>query len=189
MLQVKPSIYPSRHIFFVITIAFFCSFPYAIMATNQSSIDNNKEQSMQLVGKSKLKFWGFSIYTAELFSPNGKFDAIQPGLKLQLTYHRDIKKNALIKRTLKEWERLPNYDKQKVQMWADKLDAIWPDIKKNDTLAAYLNKDGITEFFYQSRPIGAIADKEFGVAFLSIWLAKTTSEPQMREEIISSQNP
>ena len=48
---------------------------------------------------------------------------------------------------------------------------LWPNIGKNDQLAIVLDEQG-SQFYYNGKAIGGQLSTEFGVDFVSIWLAE-----------------
>ena len=144
------------------------------------------ENKYKRLGSGKLTWFGFSVYRSALFTASGSFSDVKSErpLMLVIQYLRDIDKSDLIKRTYKEWKRLPHYDEKQFAAWRDDLDRIWPEIKENDRLACVIEADGSTSFYGNKGLLGRIPDKEFGWNFISIWLAETTSEKSLRKKLL-----
>ena len=58
------------------------------------------------------------------------------------------------------------------------------DVVEGSTLTG-LHLPGVgARFFHDGKPLGAIADPEFSRAFFSIWLAPSTSAPDLRAALL-----
>lgn len=122
----------------------------------------------------------------------------QAALKIQ--YNRDIDSDDLVDETKKQWDKL-GLDRKKYQIWLQTLSQIWPDIKTGEQLIFVLQttsqeialKDASTntnnqyqgQFFYQNESLKVITDSEFSLAFLAIWLSQKTTEPELRQQLLS----
>lgn len=135
-------------------------------------------QNMQLVGEAHLKVLWFDIYKAHLKNPKGEFESLDERQMLTLMYQRDISKQQLLDETREQW-RKAGIGKQRYTVWLDKLDRIWPDIRKQDSLAFYRDEQGSGHFYFNNSHIGLLADSEFSRAFLAIWLADGSDFPTL----------
>ena len=136
----------------------------------------------QLIGKGRLKVFGFQVYDARLWAApgfGGTSYATQP-LGLELSYLRDFKSLDIAERSLKEMRRsAPISDAQEAKWLAD-LQRVVPDVKKGDRILG-IHKPGTgADFWVNGQPVGEIQDAEFARLFFGIWLSPKTSEPQMR---------
>ena len=134
------------------------------------------------VGKAKLKVLWFDIYEARLFSHDGTFTQIQGPLYLKLTYQRDISKDDLLKETKAQLIELAADGD--MTLWMQRLNILWPEIKKGDSLSFYLAPSGKGHFYHNGIYIGAMADPNFGPDFLAIWLGEKSSFPKMTKQLI-----
>ena len=106
------------------------------------------------VGEGHMKWFGFSIYRASLWTQNGIYlgipiqqdpdsdmlneSPIQKGaesqpyslpIALHIVYQKNISRETLIDTTVKEWRRLKIVDQPQQLRWAQQLRGIWPDVK------------------------------------------------------------
>jgi hypothetical protein len=144
-------------------------------------------------GRMKVMFW--SVYDAQLYGETKQYKPTQYPQAIKLTYLRDIKSNAFIEATDDQWQGLALTLPKKTQ-WLTQLKTIFPDIYENDKLILVVNKDQSSQFYYQAydqksqsylkqpTAIGSINDKDFGTAFLAIWLSENTSRPKLRRQLI-----
>ncbi len=138
--------------------------------------------SMKVVGQAELKVLWFSIYTATLASPEGKFNTVSEPLLLTLKYNRNISRQDLLDETEKQW-RQAGIDADRYSPWLLWLKRVWPDISEGDFLAFYRNAEGDGSFYFNQRLIGTLADEKFSQAFLNIWLSENSDFPQLTKEL------
>ena len=140
----------------------------------------------RLQGEATLRFWGWSIYQARLWTlPDFRPDRMseQP-LVLELEYLRDFAGKSIAERSLQEMRRAGDIPAVSAQRWLQEMQRVFPDVRKGDRLTgAWLPSQG-ARFWYNDRPVGAVDDPEFARRFFGIWLAPTTSEPDLRLELL-----
>jgi len=99
-----------------------------------------------------------------------------------LTYLRDFAAKDIIKATNEQWQHLGK--KEIISKYDAQLAALWPDIKKGESLSFITDENGIGTFYFNGKKLGAIEQNGFADNFLAIWLDADTSEPQMRKQLI-----
>lgn len=134
------------------------------------------------VGHAKLKVLWFDVYHADLYSDDGTFNEIKGPLYLKLTYQRNIKKYDLLKETKIQLTMLES--DELVEPWIHRLNLLWPDIIKGDTLSFYLSPLGKGHFYHNGIYIGFMSDPNFGLNFMAIWLGKKSSFPKITKQLI-----
>ena len=144
-------------------------------------------QNLDRVGSATLKVWFWTIYDSRLYSPDGRFDGIEPGLALELDYKRDIKAAELIQRTREEWKKL-GLSHADQDAWLDRLAALWPDIRDGDELVLEVGENLNSRFYYNGELIGELADAKFTEQFLAIWLSERSSYPRLRDQLVGLRN-
>ncbi|WP_186748391.1 chalcone isomerase family protein, partial [Vibrio crassostreae] len=87
-----------------------------------------------------------------------------------------IDSKALVDATKEQWNKL-GYSNNNIQRWLQPLYEMWPNVEAGSTLTIRVTEDNISRFYFDEQPIGTIQDKQFGEAFLAIWLSENTSEP------------
>jgi hypothetical protein len=138
---------------------------------------------LEKVGEARLKFLLWSVYDSRLFTPSGDYREGDRPLKLEVTYLLDVKADALIDRTLTEWEAMGRAHPRQAE-WAEKLASIWVDIKANDTLSLELDRDNRATFRRNGELLGQIDDPEFGQEFVDIWLSPDCTRPELRMALL-----
>ena len=163
--------------------------PAALPASSVSDLPVELKNSLpqgKLIGKARLKVWGFEVYDARLWVPAG-FDPARFGtfpLALELAYLRDFKAQDIAERSLKEMRRTqPIGDDQAIRWQADML-RVFPDVRKGDRITG-VNKPGEgAAFWVNGQASGEIRDVEFSRLFFGIWLSPKTSELPMRAALL-----
>jgi hypothetical protein len=64
------------------------------------------------------------------------------------------------------------------------MQRIFPDVKNGDRLTGQHHPGVGASFVYNGQPIGRVEDAEFARRFFGIWLAATTSQPDMRTSLL-----
>ncbi|MGD8941492.1 MAG: chalcone isomerase family protein [Gammaproteobacteria bacterium] len=164
------------------------------------------------VGEGHMKWFGFSIYRASLWTQNGTYLGIpvkqdpdlgilskspqQKGaesqpyslpIALHIVYQKNISRETLIDTTVKEWRRLKIVDKSQQLRWAQQLRGIWPDVKPGDSITTVMDDNHHTLFLVNGRDAGKVTDVQFGPALLAIWLHPKTRAANLRAQLIGQQ--
>ncbi len=140
-------------------------------------------QNLNPVGSATLKVLFWTIYDSYLYTPNGIYDGVEPGLALQINYRRNISRSDLIDRTRGEWQKLDLYQTG-CEEWLGALEAMWPNLKRGDELILQVDKDLNSNFFFNGELIGSIEDSRFTESFLAIWLSENSSYPRLRNQLV-----
>ena len=141
----------------------------------------------RLLGKTRLKVWGFQVYDARLWVTAGfkpEQFASQP-FALELAYLRDFSRVEIAERSVAEMRRSANFSDEQAKTWTAALVRLMPDVKKGDRITG-INRTGEGALFLvNGKPGGEIRDAEFARLFFGIWLSPKTSEPQMRSALLA----
>ena len=146
-----------------------------------------KDQSdLQLVGQTRLKRFGIHIYDASFYIIGKKSnEPIRTNIcALSITYARNISASRLLAHTKNEWERLGFAEKYPLDAWLRILKGMWPDVTKGDQLVVVTTPDGMTTFYNKNNSLGKIQDRDFGKAFLAIWLDENSRYKKNRKELL-----
>lgn len=158
-----------------------CIFLCAALATGAAA------QPLQAVGQGDMRWTFFKLYHIILLSEDGQYKPEQYPLALEIEYYRDIPAQQLIDATRKQMRHI-GFDHPNSEQWFTQLESLWPDIGKGDSLRIEVDKEQNNQFFYNSKAIGSIDDTAFSDGFLSIWLSEKTSEPELRQQLITPSN-
>jgi hypothetical protein len=105
-------------------------------------------------------------------------------LVLELEYLRELKGRAIAERSLAEMQRAGPISEQQSQQWLAHMQRLFPDVKNGDRLTGQHLPGQGANFVYNGQPLGRVDDPEFARRFFGIWLAPTTSQPDMRTALL-----
>ena len=144
----------------------------------------------RLQGEATLHYFGLRVYHASLWTlPDFQSDELnKQKLVLELEYLRDFKGSAIAQRSLKEMQRAANLSESQQQKWLSEMQRIFPDVKAGDRISGQLIPGQGVNFWHNGHPIGRIDNAAFADLFFGIWLAPTTSEPDMRLALLGQTN-
>lgn len=140
----------------------------------------------RLTGEALLRYWGLRIYQARLWTlPSVRADQVADNaLVLELEYLRELKGRAIAERSLAEMQRAGPISEQQSQQWLAHMQRLFPDVKNGDRLTGQHLPGQGANFVYNGQPLGRVDDPEFARRFFGIWLAPTTSQPDMRTALL-----
>lgn len=142
-------------------------------------------QSWQTVGEGTMKWMFLELYQIRLLSADGRYQQGRYPLALEITYRRAIPASRLLQATREQWQHL-GLDDPRQENWLSQLAGLWPDVDKGDVLRLELDADAEHLFLYNGRVLGAVEHRDFGPAFLAIWLSPASSEPELRRQLLAS---
>jgi hypothetical protein len=159
--------------------------PAAATPANPTHVQLN---GSRLQGEATLRYWGLKVYHAKLwtlpsFRPS---EATEQPLVLELEYLLNLKGSAIADTSIQEMRRAGRFTDAQAQRWLGEMQRLFPDVKPGDRLSGLLLPGQGVRFWHNSRPLGEVSDAEFARLFVGIWLAPTTSEPQMRLSLLGS---
>lgn len=138
--------------------------------------------SQHLIGQASLSWFFRPVYEAWLYADTEDF-AYPPSsaFTFMLEYKLPLKQQQIVKETLRQWE------KQQVEVlpaWVELLDALIPDVRAGDRLALQVNADQRANLLHNDNTVGRIDDPDFVRAFAGIWLAESTTRPDLRQQLL-----
>jgi hypothetical protein len=133
------------------------------------------------IGQAAFTRFGFDIYEARLWAPDGQYRPNAPFL-LSLTYARDIARDRIVQASLDEMQKLGSpLDME--PSWRAELERVVLDVKKGDTLTAVYHPGQGAVFFHDKVQTGVMSDP-LAKFFFAIWLDERTSEPALRLSLL-----
>ncbi|QLE85153.1 hypothetical protein FLM48_08655 [Shewanella sp. Scap07] len=144
--------------------------------------------AMRKVGEGQMSYLFWDVYRASLYSSGqtlqGSAESDYP-LALQIQYLRDIDSDVLIEATQDQWQHLAYSDEQ-ISRWSQPLNTLWPDIQQGDVLTIIVDEQGMSDFYHGDTALGRVDSRDFGPAFLAIWLSENTTEPELRQALLGA---
>jgi len=133
-------------------------------------VDNR--YALRLVGAGELRWLGFRIYDASLWTSSGRHAGFtaEETVALSLWYRRSFTRDELLKITETAWRKLGHVDPAQRARWLAELRSFWTDVAPGQNVTTVVLPGGPTRFYDQRSRFGQVDDPAFGPAFLSIWL-------------------
>ncbi|WP_180957152.1 chalcone isomerase family protein [Shewanella sp. 11B5] len=141
------------------------------------------EAALIQVGKADMSLLWLDIYSAKLFSIDGKYQANRFPMTLDIQYHRDIDAIDLVDATIEQWQHL-GFTEANIALYRQQLVNAWPDVKEGDRLTFRVNNPEDAAFLLNDTPYYQVSNAQFPEAFLDIWLSEKTSRPELRNQLI-----
>ncbi|MBX3649787.1 MAG: chalcone isomerase family protein [Burkholderiales bacterium] len=140
-------------------------------------------ESCRMVGKGRLRWWGFHVYDAALWSRDGRWQPDAPYV-LDIVYARRISGAQLAATSIDEMRRMGATDEARLARWEAGMRTVFPDVEAGSRLIGlYLPGRG-AQFHSGTRPLGSIEDPEFARRFFEIWLDPRTQTPDLRTALL-----
>jgi hypothetical protein len=158
-----------------------------LFSASLQAIDQASQPSPLKVGEARLSKLLWDIYDSRLYTPNGVYNGIEPGLVLEIAYLRKIPSKQLLDATRKEWRAMSLYDKAASEAWLQQLRNIWPDVIKGDVIRLEVGPQLGSHFLYNGRPIGSLREAEFTHRFLAIWLSPQSRYSELQQQLTGAQ--
>jgi hypothetical protein len=146
---------------------------------------------LRMVGAGELRWMGFPIYDASLWTSSGRhvgFAADQT-VALSLWYRRSFTRDELLKVTETAWRKLGQVDPAQRQRWLAELRGFWTDVAPGQNVTTVVLPGGATRFYDQRGRFGQVDDPAFGPAFLSIWLDPGSVVSDLRIRLLGGPEP
>lgn len=139
----------------------------------------------QLVGQGELRFFGFRIYTARLWSPAKPLQPDTP-FALELTYHRSIERDDFVRTSLEEILRLarPAPDAATLQRWEAEMRQAFVDVQPGERITGVFLPGFGCRFYAGERLQHEVADPQFAEAFFDIWLDPRSRDRNLRRKLL-----
>lgn len=140
----------------------------------------------RLQGEATLRFFGLRVYHARLWVlPDfEQAKAMEQPKVLELEYLRDLQGQAIAERSLKEMQRPGPLPEAQAQRWLVEMQQTFPDVRPGDRISGLHLPGQGARFWHNGRQTGQIDDPTFARLFFGIWLAPSTSEPEMRQSLL-----
>lgn len=138
----------------------------------------------RMVGKGRLRWWGFHVYDAALWSRDGRWQADAP-YALDIIYARQATAVQLSETSIDEMRRLGVSDESKLAQWGSAMRAVFTDVQPGSRLIGVYRPQRGAQFYSATRLLGTIDDPEFARRFFGIWLDPRTQKPEMRAALLS----
>lgn len=174
--------HPFRHILFI-----------ALILLSAGAHANWREAlpDARLIGGGELRFFGFSVYSAQFWSQGeasgAPLEQAEP-FALELTYQRSISREDLVAASLKEIRRLAVKPLSSTQLagWEREMMRAFVDVRSGDRITGVYQPGEGARFYVGDTLQHQVADEAFARAFFSIWLDPRTRNPELRSRLLGA---
>jgi len=146
------------------------------------------EQGYELrrVGAGELRWLGFPIYDASLWTSTGRYTGFGSGgtVALSLWYQRSFSRAELVRITEQAWKKLGQPSPGQRDLWLAELRRAWSDVEPGHNVTTVVIPNGPTRFYDQHGRFAQVDDPAFGPAFLSIWLDPRSVVSDLRLQLL-----
>ena len=146
---------------------------------------NEEVPEARLIGQGDMRWLGFRLYTAQLWSAGPRIGEREP-FALVLNYHRRISREQLVDASIKEMQRVADTppDEQRLGRWRDYMMQAFRNVDEGDQLiGVYLPGSGC-RFYQRDALLATIDDAELARAFFAIWLSPQARDPDLRRQLL-----
>ena len=157
-----------------------------LCALNAGAADWHDElPKAQVNGRGELRWFGLSIYSATLWSEHQPFD-VQSPFALQLTYHRHISGERIVRTSIEEMDRLyeHRFSADKLKQWQALMSRAFHDVNDGDQLIGIFIPGHGCRFYDAHGMTADIGDPEFAQAFFAIWLDPRSKDSDLRANLL-----
>jgi len=140
-----------------------------------------------LVGQGMFRWFGLSIYKARLWGDKTRVTAAgwpTQSFALELEYTRMLYGEKIAIASIDEIKKLGVGSAAQHEQWLADMKKLFPDVDEGRQLTGVFTPGQASQFFFDGKPIGEIADPEFGPAFFGIWLHPKTTAPKLRQALL-----
>lgn len=140
-------------------------------------------QTCRLIGQGTLRWWGFHVYDAALWSSTGRWQAQAP-YALDIRYARRVTGVQLAETSVDELRRLGIGDEAALNRWGAAMRKLFPDVAPGSRLIGVHVPQRGALFYSATTYLGAIEEPEFARGFFAIWLDARTQTPDLRSALL-----
>lgn len=141
----------------------------------------------QLLGAGDFRKYGFLVYTARLYTVGGKMGE-NTAFALELTYHRSIKRDALVDASIAEIKRIQGntVSAEQLQQWREQMQQSFIDVDEGSQLTGVFLPGRGAQFYVGEQLKSEIRDMAYAKAFFAIWLDPRSRDPDLRAQLLGT---
>lgn len=139
---------------------------------------------MRELGSGRLRYFGFHVYDARLWSQSAPFD-MHAKFALGLRYARAFTGRDIAMRSAQEMRALETIGEERLAHWSRRMQSVFVDVAPGDELIGVHEPAIGARFYLNGQRLGEIAEPAFARAFFAIWLDARTSAPQLRAALLN----
>lgn len=163
----------------------------APLATPAWALERPELAGLQRRASGTMRFFGLRIYDIHLWSrqPVDASRWPEQDLALELEYARTLKGTEIAKRSVVEMRRQAEIPEAQAAAWLGEMTAAFPDVHAGDRISGVHEAGRGAAFYVNGVLRRRIEDARFAQLFFGIWLSPQTSEPRLRQALLSGHGP
>ena len=165
-------------------LLFAATSPAAFAAAKPPEVEQSIKSEAP-VGQATLRKLLLNVYDATLWSDASPFAMNKP-LALTLKYRMNFAADEIIDRSIDEMNHAQKLSAEQEASYRTILSKAIPAVKEGDRITALYNGANSILFSHNGTATHSVSNRAFATAFLGIWLAPTTTEPELREKLIGN---
>ena len=154
--------------------------PGAASTTNVSL--QGSSAALEKVGSVQVRFFGFRLFEAALFTEDGEAFAWNDPFALRLTYDRGFDRDTLLTASIDEMERLEGPRQDHVEIRA-KLEACYRTVRQADSFLAVPESRDTLRFYLNGQRTCRIQHSGIRDRLLGIWLSDNARDARMSRQL------
>ena len=188
MPQPKALLHPWSQALLALCLAWLCAIS-GVQATTTlvPPVEVASElEKPALAGSGRLRFLGFSVYEARLWT-TPQFQSERFGahpFALEIRYARTISGSALTDASLKQMQALEAPSGTRQAEWQQALSGAFPNVKAGDRLTGMHHPEKGLRLYFNGQLHKSIDDPLLSQSFFAIWLSPATPEPRLRAQLL-----
>ncbi len=146
-------------------------------------------QPVPLTGLQLFTYWGFELYTAAFYLPQGTPHSVAGALSdvpksLLLIYRRKIRSDQIIKAGGHNLIKNPSNDMPAIQARLDQLNAAYQTVQKGDRYELLYEPGRGTTLLFNDKPLVTLPGVDFQKAYFGIWLSDYPLNAKLRDGLL-----
>ncbi len=143
-----------------------------------------------LHGLELFEYWGFKLYTAALYAPEGVDTSAEVladiPKSLILHYHRKIRNDQIIKAAEHNLQKNPANDMASLRPAIDQLHAAFVTVQKGDTYELRYEPGIGTTLLFNGQPKVTVPGVDFQRAYFGVWLSDYPLNSKLRDKLLNT---
>ncbi|SNY92224.1 Chalcone isomerase-like [Cohaesibacter sp. ES.047] len=139
-------------------------------------------RSPEKIGEAQVRFLGFRVYSAALFTQQGRAFNWKRPFALTLDYDRSFSKKRLIDASISEMERMEG-DRPDHAAIAAKLENCFRSVKASDRFTATATSRNSVNFYFNGRQTCKISHAGIRERLLGIWLSDQSRDKSLSRRL------
>ncbi|QRX83940.1 chalcone isomerase family protein [Glaciimonas sp. PAMC28666] len=143
----------------------------------------------RLAGQGRYRWFGLSIYDAQLWVGDKGFQTSAPAaasFALDLRYNRSFKGTRIAESSIDQMRKIDSGSEAEYGPWLSQLKAIFPNVIDGSHVTGIFLPGIGTQFYMNGKLIGEIHDPHFSAAFFGIWLSPGTTASGLRKQLLAN---